>query len=138
MDTSKMLVAGLIGGAVALLLGFLLYGTLLADFFAKNSGSASGVMRADSELLWIPMIIGHLSWGLLFAVVFGRWASISTLNTGLKAGAVLGLLIGTTFSMINLGTTNISNTTAAIADIAVMTVISAIIGGVVGWYLGRK
>jgi uncharacterized membrane protein len=137
MNITKILIAGLIGGVVAFILGYLAWGLLLGDFFEANSGSASGVMRADEEMLWIPMILGHLSWGLFFALIFGRWANISTFVTGAKAGAVLGFLVSFTFDMINLGSTNLSTLTGAIVDILVMSIIAAIVGGVVGWYLGR-
>lgn len=137
MDTSKILVAGLVGGIVALGLGFLIYGLALSNFFEQNMGSATGVMKDEADFNWIAMIVGHISWGLLFAVIFGRWASISTFATGAKAGAVIGLLVFITIDMINFGSTNLMNLTGAIADIVVGTVIAAIVGGVVGTMLGR-
>ena len=137
MSNSKILLAGLVGAIVAFLLGFIVYGNLLAEFFVENSGSASGVMRGDDEMQWIPMILGHLTWGLLFAVIFGRWANITTFATGAKAGALLGFLIGASFDLIQLGSTHIPNLTGVIVDIIVMSIISAIVGGVVGWFLGR-
>ena len=133
-----MLLAGLIGGAVALILGFVFYAVLLADFFEANAGSATGVMRADDEMLWGPMIIGHLAWGGLYALIFGRWATISTFVTGAKAGAVIGVLVSLTYNMIGMGTTHVMNMTGALVDVAVMGVISALVGGAVGWFLGRK
>lgn len=137
MNTNKLVLAGVVGGAVAFFLGFLFYGLLLADFFSNNMGSATGVMRADNEMQWGPMVIGHLAWGLLFAYIFMKWATISTFNTGAKAGAVIGLLVAVTFDMINLGTTHVGTMTSALVDIVVMTVISAVVGGVVGLMLGR-
>ncbi len=137
MNTNKILIAGLIGWVVALLCGFLAYDLLLGDFFSANTGSATGVLRADDEMEWIPMLLGHLTWGLFFALVFGRWANISTFVTGAKAGAVLGFLVVCSFDLINYGSTNIMNLTGVIADIVVMTLISTIVGGVVAWFLGR-
>jgi len=137
MNTGKILLSGLVGGVVAFLLGFLIYGLALSNFFESNMGSATGGMRGEGEMLWAPMIIGHLAWGLLFAVIYARWASISTFATGAKAGAVIGLLVALTFNMIQLGSTHISNLTASITDVVIVTLVSAIIGGVVGWFLGR-
>jgi len=137
MNTNKILMAGLAGALVAFILGYLTYGMLLTDFFQSNSGSATGVMRSEADLLWIPLILGHVTWGMIFAVIFGRWANISTFATGAKAGAVLGLLIGLTFDLINLGTTNILNVTGTIGDVVLGTVLSAIVGGVVAWVLGK-
>ncbi|MDX1684972.1 MAG: hypothetical protein R3275_07025 [Saprospiraceae bacterium] len=137
MSTNKILLAGLIGAVVAYILGFLTWGLLLADFFEANSGSATGVMRAHDEMLHIPMIVGHLTWGLLFAIIYGRWASISTFATGAKAGAVIGLLVGLSFDLINYASTHILTPTSVVVDVIAMTIISAIVGGVVGWYYGR-
>ena len=136
MKTSNILVAGLIGGVVAFLLGFLLYGMLLADFFASHNVTA-GVMKTDEQMNYVPLALGHLAWGLLLAIIFGRWASISTFETGAKAGAVIGLLMSLTVNLINLGTANILTTTGHMADIAIVTIVSAIAGGAIAWYLGR-
>ena len=138
MSNSKIFTAGLVGAIVAFLLGFIVYGNLLAEFFVENSGSASGVMRGDDEMQWIPMILGHVTWGMLFAIVFGKWANISTFTTGAKSGALLGFLIGASFDLIQLGSTHIPNLTGIVVDIVVMTIVSAIVGGVVGWFFGRK
>ncbi len=137
MNTNKILIAGLVGAVVAFILGYLTYGMLLSDFFRSNLGSATGVMRGDSEMMWGPLVLGHISWGMLFAIIYGRWANISTFSTGAKAGAILGFLIALTYSMINLGTTHIMNTTGAISDVIASTILSAITGGAVGWFLGR-
>ena len=138
MSNSKIFTAGLVGAIVAFLLGFIVYGNLLAEFFVENSGSASGVMRGDDEMQWIPMILGHVTWGMLFAIVFGKWANISTFTTGAKSGALLGFLIGASFDLIQLGSTHIPNLTGIVVDIVVMTIVSAIVGGVVGWFFGRN
>ncbi len=138
MSTNKILIAGLIGGLAAFILGWLFYGTLLMGFFEKNAGSATGVTRPMEEMVWWAMILGHLAYGYLFALIFGRWANISTLATGAKAGAVIGGLMALTFDMIMYGSTNISNLTAALVDVVVMIVTGAIVGGVVAWWLGRE
>ena len=138
MNANKILLSGLIGGAVAFLLGFLFYGLLLADFFESNAGAATGVMRDESDFIWWAMILGHLAWGLLFAVVFGRWTNIKTYATGVSAGAVLGLLISLTYNLISYGSTNISTLTALVVDTLIMTLVSGVVGGVVGWFLGRN
>ncbi|MCB0535018.1 MAG: hypothetical protein H6574_11905 [Lewinellaceae bacterium] len=137
MNTNKILLAGLIGGVVAFFLGFLFYGVICSEFFASNMGSATGVMRGDDEMQWIPMIVGHIAYGLLFAIIYGRWASISTFATGAKAGAVIGLLVALAHGMIQLGSTHLSTMMGTLADVGVATLLSAGTGGVVGWFLGR-
>lgn len=136
MDNNKILIGGLIGFIVTFILGFLIYGMLLADFFMKNEGTATGVARADDAMLWIPMILGHLAMGFLFAIILGRWANISTFSSGAMAGAVIGFLMSSAFGMIMFGTSNIMNLTGHIVDIVVGTVISGLTAGVIGWYYG--
>ena len=138
MNITKILLAGLIGGAVAFLLGFLTFGVLLADFFQSNAGTASGVMRGDGEMLWIPMILGHLGIGMLIAYIYGRWAQISTFATGAQAGAVIGFLVAFAEDMIDFGAMNLMNLTGTLVNIIVLTIITAVVGGDVGWIMGKN
>lgn len=137
MKIDKILIAGLVGGAVALLLGFLIFGMALSGFMEQNQGSATGVMKDQGDFNWIAMILGHITYGLLLAVIFGRWANITTFATGAKAGAVIGFLIIFTTDMINYGSTNLLNLTGVIVDIVAGTIMTAIVGGVVALMLGR-
>jgi uncharacterized membrane protein YagU involved in acid resistance len=136
MSNNKILVAGVIGAIVALILGFLIYGLACSSYFASHT--TEGIMRADADMVWWAMIVGHLTFGMLFAIIFGRWASISTFATGAKAGAVIGVLFALTFDLISFATSNIMDLTGALSDVVAMLVISAIVGGVVAWWLGRK
>lgn len=136
MNTNRILLAGIAGGITYFLLGFLIYGQLLAKFFASNMGTAQVIMK--NPPLWWALILGNLAWGILLAIIFGRWAGIKTLGTGAQAGAIIGGLMALTYDFISLGTTNISTLNAAVVDVIVMAVISAVVGGVVGLVLGRK
>jgi hypothetical protein len=136
MSSKKILVAGLLGAVIAFILGAFFYGFILNDFFSEHAGSATGVTKANDDFLWGYMVIGHLAWGYLFAIIYSRWANISNFRDGATIGVVLGLLIGITFDAISLGSTNVLSLVAAIVDVIVMIVNSAVIGGVVGWYLG--
>ncbi len=135
MSTNKILVTGLIAGVVHFFLGFLIWGVLLADFFAANSGKATGVSR-EEPVFW-AIIVSSLAFGILLAYIFGKWASISTLATGASAGAVIGLLLGVAYDFMLFGTTHIMNMTGTVVDIIVTVAVYAILGAVVGWLLGR-
>jgi hypothetical protein len=133
---TKVLLAALAGGVTSFLLGWLFYGILLMDFFNSNQGSATGVMKDEASMGWIPLILGNLATGLLFALIYSRWANISTFRTGAIGGSWVGLLMALGYNLSMLGTTNIMNATGALVDSALWAVIGAIIGGVVGWTLG--
>lgn len=133
---TKVLLAALAGGVASFLLGWVFYGMLLAQFFADNMGTATGVMRDEASMGWAPLIVGNLAFGLLFALLFSRWAGITTFKGGAIGGAWVGFLVALAYDMISLGTTNMMNATAAMVDPIVSAVMSAITGGVVGWVLG--
>lgn len=137
MSIQKILLTGAIGGIIALGLGALIFGIGLASIADSLSGSATGVMKGPDEFLWIPMIVGHVAFGVLFAYIFGRWANISTFSGGAQGGAIIGFLVICSTELINLGSTNIYNSTGTIVNIVLGTIFTAIMGGIIGLLLGR-
>lgn len=134
---TKMLVAGLIGGVAFFLLGWLLYGILLMDTMSSYSNAAC--MRAEGDYNMPLLILGNLVWGFFVAYVFSHWASISTFATGAQRGALLGFMLSLAMNcMWYAMSTCMTSFTGSIIDIVVSTVMWAIVGGIVGWWLGRK
>lgn len=138
MDAKKRIMATLAGFLVFFLLGWLLYGMLLMDFFAENSGSATGVPREETEMVWWALVLGNLLQAYLLAYIFGKWANITTFGAGLQGGLMIGLILGFGYDLTLYGTTNISNLTATLVDPFVVGVMMGLSGGVIGWVLGRK
>ncbi|MCW3087324.1 MAG: hypothetical protein JWQ78_710 [Sediminibacterium sp.] len=132
MNTQKFLVSGLFGAVVSFFAGYLLYGVLLMDFFSNNVGSATGVMRAPTDMIWWSLVVGCLFMGFTYSYVYNRFGNINTVSAGASAGAVLGLLITAGFDFIMYANTNISNLTGTFADIVAGAVLGAITGAAVG------
>ena len=126
MTTKNRLLATLVGFIVLFLLGWLIYGMLLMDFYGNNSGSASGVMRADDEMIWWALILGNLFQAYLLVYIFGNWANITTFSDGLKAGAIIGLIMGLAVNFTMYGTSNIMNMTSTFVDPFVSAVMMSI------------
>lgn len=135
---SKAIIAGVLGGITAFLLGWLFYGILLKDTFAGMMGSATGVMKPDEELIFWALVLGHLIIGILIAYIFSTWAGIKTFMGGLQGGAVLGLLFTAGYDFIMYGTSNMMGLNGVLLDCVVGTVMFGISAGVVGWWLGRS
>jgi hypothetical protein len=135
MNTNKFLVGGIIGGIAYFLLGWLVYGMLLMDFMTANAGTATGVMKAEADMIWWALIVGNLFSGLALAYVLTK-AGVSSASAGAAVGAVFGLLICAAFDFTFYGTSNIFTMKGLLVDIAVSTVMSAVVGGIIGWYLG--
>lgn len=133
---NRVIWATLAGGVASYLLGWLIYGMILAGNTSMY-GSATGVMKTDMGDMW-ALILGNLAGAYLLAHIFTRWAGVNTLQGGIRTGALLGFLIWLTVDMIMFGTTNVYSLTGALLDIAISAFMGAVTGGVVGWVLGYK
>ena len=138
MTAKNRILATLVGFVVLFLLGWLLYGMLLMDFYQSNAGSATGVMRAEEDMVWWALIAGNLLQAYFLVYVFGNWANITTFGGGAKAGFILGLIVGFAINLNMYATSNLMNMTAALVDPFVSAVMMSITGGVIGVMLGRK
>jgi hypothetical protein len=137
MGNNKVLLAGIIGAVTLFILGFIVYGMLMGDFMATNTG-APGVNKPMEEISFGWLVVSNLASGFFLAVVFGRYANINTASAGFQAGAVLGFLMAMGVDTAMYGTTNLYNMKAMWADVVMWTVMSAITGGVVAYVLGMK
>lgn len=136
MKTSKLLFAGLAGFATYFILGWLLYGALLMNYFeGQTPEAARGISRGDN-MLWWSLILGNLIVGFFLAFVFSRWASIKTFMGGLIGGAIIGAFVIGAVDFTMHGTMDMMSLPAVFVDVLVGTVMWALTGGVVGWVLG--
>jgi hypothetical protein len=137
MNAKKMIIAGLLGGVAYFFLGWLVWGILLMDIITYPEDMVQVILIPEEEMRISFMIISCLAYGLFMAYIFNKWASISTFKTGAQAGA----MIGAAFSIIVGTSMHSMYTFTSIPNIAFDTlanlVTSAIVGGIVGWYLGR-
>ena len=81
MKIKNFLIAGIVGGTVDFVLGWLLYGMLFRDQFPGEM----------PNMLFI--FLGCMTFGFLIAYIFTKWASITRFTTGMVAGAVLGFFL---------------------------------------------
>ena len=136
---NKILIGGLIGGIAAFLLGWVIYGMALQGVMEANTTEAAkSTMRAEEDMVWWAMILGNLALGFLFALIYGRWANISTFKTGAIAGAVIGLLWGLSFDLMMYSMSTLYTLTGVAIDVIAFAVMCALVGGIVAWWLGRK
>jgi len=135
MNTNKILVGGIVGGITFFLLGWLIYGILLAGYFAANGNPS--IMRPMDQMIWWALILSNLMWGFLLAVVF-NWSNTTGWIAGAKKGAIFGLLSSLA---IDLGYYSMSTMYSNIAPILVdtiATVVMVAIGGIViGWAMSK-
>lgn len=135
---TKMLIAGILGGVVYFLLGWLFYGMLLASTFESLAGSATGLMRSENDMLLWSVLLGNISLGMVLAYISSNWAKVGSLQGGLTTGATVGFLLGLGMDLAWYGSTHVYTLPAVFLDAAVFTISSALAGAVIGWWLGRS
>lgn len=128
MKTKTFVVAGLVGGIVDWLLGWLFYGILFVDTFPQPQ-------EGTNAMLFITL--GCLTFGFFISYIFNKWAQITTLATGAKAGAVIGLFMGLItifFGMANQAEVDYQRFGL---ELVISIVMAAVVGAVVGLINGK-
>ncbi len=131
---NRVLAGGVIGGIAFFFLGYLVYGMALASMWEENS--MQGLNRPMEEMQWAFLILGNLFFGFLLAYVLDK-ANALTFGSGATVGMITGLLVGLAVNFTMYGTSNAHTLTAHFADIVALTIMSAVVGGIIGWWYGR-
>ena len=126
MNAKQLAVGIIVGTLVSMIVGYVIWDVLVADFFASNMGSATGVMR-DTQLLW-AVIIGTVSYTALIALALSAQSGELTIAGGLKVGAIVGFLVWFSVDFILFGIMNVNTLTIAIVD----PILEAIRAGITG------
>jgi hypothetical protein len=123
MNIKSILLSTITGTIVYFALGWLFYGILFTDLYPEPNSM-------------VFIFLGSLFYVFVFALIYGRWASISTFKSGAVAGLVLGLLysLSMSFYMASSGTLDVER---LITEAVINAVSAAIMGGVVGLTLGK-
>lgn len=133
---NRVLLAALAGGIASFLLGWLVWGILLMDLTRDLNPQIEGFEKNPPDLLLI--FLSCLASGVFFALIYSRWANISTFKTGAIAGAWMSGLLGLSYDLMFLAMTNMMSPAGMAVDVVANIVVGALVGGVIGWTLGYK
>jgi hypothetical protein len=136
MNTKKFLIGTLVGGIVLFLLGYLLYGMLLMNFFTQHSHAPAGAERAMSDLVWWGLIVGNLGTGALLTYVILKLGNVNSFGSGAGIGLAVGFFSSLGNDLVRYATENASDLHGVCADIAVFTVMCAVAGGIIAAVTG--
>ncbi|KIA86437.1 hypothetical protein [Flavobacterium sp. AED] len=128
MNVKNFLVSGIVGGIINFLLGWMLYGIIFKDAFPSNG---------NENMLFI--FLGCLTFGLLTAYIFTKWAGISNWITGFGAGAIIGLFMALYMDLFanSMKPTADINFQIMALDIVITIVMSAFTGAVIALVNGK-
>lgn len=132
----KILRGTIFGGIAFFLLGWLVWGILLMDFYSANMNQCA--QRPMEEMVWWAIILSNLI-SALFLTLFLKWSGARNLMDGLKKGAIFGFLFAASidFSFWSM-TTMISTIGTLVVDILVNTVFIAVVGLIIVLTWGKE
>ncbi len=128
MNVKNFFIAGLIGGIVDYLLGWLLWGILFKDSFPAHD-------EKDMNMLFI--FLGCMTFAFFMSYVFTHWAQISKPVTGLKAGAIFGIFLGLYSNFFQHSMELTPDYQMMLTDIALTVVCGAVVGAVIALVNGK-
>jgi len=131
----RAILAALAGAVVMFLLGYLVFGVLMKDWYAAQMVAVKVQLHEPMPVLW-ALFIAEFLFCLLLALVYDRYATISTPIGGAVAGLWMGFLVFLSYDMYNFAFFKYVTLQFVAIDGALTTVIAAIAGGMVGLVLG--
>jgi len=137
MTLKRFVIGTIVGGVTVLAAGYLMFATVLSDFYAYalSAGSATGVQR-QPVLLW-AVAVGAISYGALLTLAVDRQSGPPRILTGAVTGAIVGLLMWTTSNFMLFGVTNVGNATSTLLIPLIELVPGTVAGAVVAFVLAR-
>ena len=137
--TKKLILATLAGAVVQFLLGWLIYGLILANFMSANSIHYEGLLKDMSTWRFMVLVfLSGLAMAFLIAYIFQRWGKIETLMKGLSCGMIIGFFVALSFDLNSYAMMHLVTKWVMVVDVIASTIMMGINGAVIAWILGYK
>ena len=132
----KILRGTIFGGICFFLLGWLVYGFILMDYFSANINQCAN--RPMEEMVWWAMIVSNLA-STLFLTLILNWRNARGIYDGLATGAIFGALSTAVidFSFWSM-TTMYSSITTILFEVVVSAGLYAVVGMVIVLTWGKE
>ncbi len=134
----KILLAALLGTIVYFGIGWLIFEVILGEYMNANTTQIVGFKKSEAESSMLIILVSCAAYALLLAILMGNWANVSTFKDGAILGATVGVLIAIMTNSYWYSTTHFfNNLPPLLVDVAAAGVTVGIMGGVIGWFLGK-
>jgi hypothetical protein len=132
---TRTIIAAIAGAVTSFLLGWLVYGILLKDYYASAYVPYEGLMY-EMPVLW-AIFLGGLAHSFLMSWLFTRM-NIMTFTGGLQYGLIINFFLFLSQNLYMYASMNIFSGVSIVAiDILISTVFAGIISGVIALTLGK-
>jgi len=122
----KILRGTIFGGIFYFLLGWLVYGILLMDYFMASTNQCAN--KPDGEMIWWAIIVSNLLAALLLTLIL-NWSKARGVIDGLIKGAIFGALFT---AIIDLSFWSMTTMYSSLVTILVETAVSAVVFALMG------
>lgn len=132
----KILRGTVFGGIAYFLMGWLVWGMLLMDFYTANFNQC--LNRPEADMVWWAMIASNLAFALLLTLIL-NWSGAKKIVDGLKTGAIFGFLYSLSIDLSFYSmTTMFNNFTGIVVDLVVNSLVMSVIGLVIVLTWGKQ
>lgn len=137
MNIRRLVVGTLVGALTLTAGGYVVFGLTFPQFYTDfmKAGSATGVAR-EPFLFW-PIALAMISYALLMTLMIARSADTSTIQEGIRIGALVSFLLWFTADFMLYGISNVGNLAGIVIDPLLEAVPGALAGAVVAVVLRR-
>lgn len=141
MNIQKILIGGIVGGIVAFLLGWAIFGIVLHDMMeaGKTKFSGAGVWKVDTEtemqtIIW-AIAAAQFAWSFLLAWLFSKMGTTGAMS-GFINGFLIFLLMAAGFDLMMYAFSNLYVPSFYIKDILLSGAMGGVVGAVIAWVMG--
>lgn len=132
----KIIRGTLFGGIAYFLLGWLVWGILLMDFYTANYSQVMN--RPITDMVWWAMVVSNLAFALLLTLIL-KWSGAKVIMDGLKIGTIVGFLFSLSIDLSFYSmTTMFNNLSGIVVDLVVNSAVMALIGLVIVLTWGKE
>jgi hypothetical protein len=128
MNVKNFIIGGIVGGIADFLMGWLLYGMLLKDFFPQPEGTTENITF---------IFLGCMFFGFMMSFIYNQGEGIRKCVPGIKLAIGIGLFMSLSMSFFNGMYSATLNWQLVVVDVLVSVVIASIVGALIAVTNGK-
>ncbi len=133
---TRILIGTVVGGLLNSIFGGLIFGLVLMSMIQEHSVPYVGLMKLEPDMLLLTL--SNVFWGLLTSIVFVKWAKVYSFKKGMMVNMMISIPISIAVDLQFMSFMNIyKDFTVLFLDIIGVGVMTAIVGGLLGWIFGK-
>ena len=135
METKKLVTGTVVGAVTMIVVGRLIFDTVMVGFYETNGAAAFGVGR--EAVIWPALALGTAALAALVTVCIG-WSGAKNTSDGFKVGGIVGFLVWLGVDLIYYAQFNIGTSLMPLVDSLLEVVRTGVGGAVIASVLERS